>query len=56
MPTATMSPFAVELQSCFAIAEYLNRIGVPCAYVRDGRQITRGKRKTHTSGLWRRDR
>jgi site-specific DNA recombinase len=44
---------AVEHQSCFVIAEHLNRIGAPCAYTRDARQITRGKRKTHTSGLWR---
>ena len=44
---------AVEHKSCFAIADHLNRIGVPCAYVRDGRQVTRGKRKSRTSGLWR---
>jgi site-specific DNA recombinase len=44
---------AGEHQSCFVIAEHLNRIGAPCAYTRDARQITRGKRKTHTSGLWR---
>jgi site-specific DNA recombinase len=44
---------AIEHKSCFVIAEHLNRIGAPCAYTRDGRQITRGKRKTHTSGLWR---
>lgn len=44
---------AIERKSCFAIAEYLNRVGVPCAYVRDERLVTRGKRKTRTSGLWR---
>ena len=26
---------------------------VPCAYVRDGRLLLRGKRKQRTSGLWR---
>ena len=44
---------AIEKKSCFVIAEYLNRIGVPCAYVRDARLVTRGKRKSHTAGLWR---
>jgi site-specific DNA recombinase len=44
---------AIEKKSCCAIAEYLNRIGVPCAYIRDQRMVSRGKRKRHTSGLWR---
>ena len=44
---------AVENKSCFKIAEHLNRIGVPCAYVRDQRMVSRGKRKARTSGLWR---
>jgi site-specific DNA recombinase len=44
---------AIERKSCFAIADYLNRIGVPCAYTRDQRMVARGKRKCHTSGLWR---
>ena len=44
---------AAEKKSCFAIADYLNRIGVPCAYVRDDRTVSRGKRKERTSGLWR---
>jgi site-specific DNA recombinase len=44
---------AAEKKSCFAIADYLNRTGVPCAYVRDGRLVSRGKRKSRTSGLWR---
>ncbi len=43
----------IEKKSCFAIADHLNRIQAPCAYVRDERMISRGKRKTHTSGLWR---
>jgi site-specific DNA recombinase len=44
---------ATEKKSCFVIAEYLNRIGAPCAYVRDERMVSRGKRKASTSGLWR---
>jgi len=44
---------ATEKKSCFLIAEHLNRIGVPCSYIRDERLVTRGKRKTRTSGLWR---
>jgi site-specific DNA recombinase len=43
----------VEKKSCFAIADHLNALGVPCAYVRDGRKLLRGKRKERTSGLWR---
>jgi site-specific DNA recombinase len=43
----------IERKSCFAIADHLNRIQVPCAYVRDDRLISRGKRKIRTSGLWR---
>jgi site-specific DNA recombinase len=44
---------AIEKKSCLKIAEYLNHIGVPCAYVRDDRLVSRGKRKSHTSGRWR---
>src|ERR1051326_6447339 len=44
---------AVEKKSCFAIADHLNALGVPCAYVRDGRKLLRGKRKERTSGVWR---
>ena len=44
---------AIEKKSCFAIADYLNRIHVACAYIRDERMVCRGKRKTRTSGLWR---
>jgi site-specific DNA recombinase len=44
---------AVERKSCFAISDYLNRTGVPCAYVRDDRMVSRGKRKARTSGVWR---
>jgi site-specific DNA recombinase len=44
---------AEEKKSCFFIAEHLNSLGVPCAYVRDGRKLLRGKRKERTSGRWR---
>jgi hypothetical protein len=44
---------ASEGKSCSVIAEFLNRIGVPPAYSRDGREVLRGKRKQRTSGLWR---
>ena len=44
---------AIERKSCFLIADYLNRIGVPCAYTRDDRLLSRGKRKGRTAGLWR---
>src|ERR1700682_788556 len=40
---------ADERQSCFAIADFLKRLGVPCAYSRDGRELLRGKRKEKTS-------
>jgi len=35
------------------IADYLNSLGVPPSYTRDGRKITKGKRKTNTAGIWR---
>ncbi len=41
---------ADEKKSCFAIADHLNSLGVPCAYVRDDRKLLRGKRKERTSG------
>jgi site-specific DNA recombinase len=44
---------AIDRKSCFKISEYLNLIGVPCAYVRDDRRISRGKRTGRTAGLWR---
>ena len=44
---------AGERQSCFALADFLNRLGIPCAYTRDGRELLRGKRQEKTSGLWR---
>lgn len=44
---------ADERATCFRIADFLNMLQVPCAYVRDGRLLLRGKRKQRTSGLWR---
>src|SRR3984893_748569 len=32
---------AVERKSCFRIADFLNKLRVPCAYTRDGRQLLR---------------
>jgi site-specific DNA recombinase len=39
--------------SCQKIAERLNAMGVPPAYVRDGREVLRGKRVAATQGIWR---
>lgn len=39
--------------SCIAIADYLNAIGVPPSYAKDGRKVKRGKRKVNTAGIWR---
>jgi site-specific DNA recombinase len=44
---------AVEHKSCRVIAEHLNELRVPCAYVRDERLTLRGKRKQRTQGVWR---
>ncbi len=35
------------------IADYLNALGVPPSYVKDGRLVKRGKRKVNTAGIWR---
>src|ERR1043165_1292379 len=43
-----------EKKSCRVIADRLNALCVPCAYVRDDRLTTvGGKRKERTSGVWR---
>ncbi|WP_400162875.1 recombinase family protein [Brevibacillus sp. TJ4] len=39
--------------SCIKVADYLNALGVPTAYAKDDRKITRGKRKENTAGIWR---
>ena len=44
---------AVEGWSCRKIADYLNSLGVPTAYSKDGRLIKRGQRKERTQGVWR---
>jgi site-specific DNA recombinase len=44
---------AKERATCVRIADFLNMLHVPCAYVRDSRLLLRGKRKQRTSGLWR---
>lgn len=38
--------------SCIVIADRLNQLGVPTIYTRDGRQLSRGKRKVATAGVW----
>jgi len=44
---------AVERRSCQFIAARLNELRIPCAYQRDDRLVSRGKRKQRVSGLWR---
>src|SRR5450759_334269 len=44
---------SVERVSCRVIADRLNSLSIPCAYVRDDRLALRGKRKERTSGVWR---
>lgn len=35
------------------VADYLNALGVPPSYTKDGRKIKKGKRKENTAGIWR---
>jgi site-specific DNA recombinase len=50
----TIFDLAAHGQSCIAIGENLNQLGVPTAYARDGRQVrARGKREKATAGVWR---
>lgn len=42
-----------ERKSCAFIADYLNALGIPPVYTRDGRALQQGKRKTTTLGIWR---
>lgn len=44
---------ANEHASCQIIADRLNAMNVPPAYVRDGRDLLKGKRKVATQGIWR---
>lgn len=39
--------------SCVQIADELNALGIPPAYVRDDREVLRGKRTGRTQGIWR---
>lgn len=39
--------------STIKVADYLNALGVPPSYAKDGRQIRRGKRLENTAGIWR---
>lgn len=39
--------------STIRVADYLNALGVPPSYTKDGRQVKRGKRKVNTAGIWR---
>jgi site-specific DNA recombinase len=39
--------------TCCQIADYFNALGFPPSYVKDGRQIQKGKRKENTAGIWR---
>ena len=42
--------------SCYRIADHLNALKVPTAYVKDGRMVgneAKGKRKQATAGIWR---
>lgn len=38
--------------STIRVADRLNARSIPTSYVKDGRMVTRGKRKEHTSGHW----
>jgi len=42
-----------EGKSCVAIADHLNQLGVPAAYLRNGSADEAGKRKRATAGIWR---
>lgn len=39
--------------STIKVADYLNALGVPPSYTKDGRQVKQGKRKVNTAGIWR---
>jgi site-specific DNA recombinase len=44
---------ANQRYSTIKVADYLNALGAPPSYAKDNRQITSGKRKVNTSGIWR---
>lgn len=41
-----------QKMSTIKVASYLNALGVPPAYALAGRQVTHGKRKENTAGVW----
>lgn len=43
---------AEEHRSCPEVAKYLNALGIPPSYARDGRKVLRGKRKEATAAVW----
>lgn len=43
---------AEQRYSTIRVADYLNSIGVPPAYKKDGRKVKKGKRKVNTAGVW----
>ena len=50
-----LEQYGIKIQgySTVKVADYLNALGVPPSYTKDGRQIKRGKRKVNTAGIWR---
>lgn len=44
---------AEQSYSTIKVADYLNALGVPPSYVKDGRKVKNGKRKENTAGIWR---
>ncbi|GIM47581.1 serine recombinase [Collibacillus ludicampi] len=42
-----------QKMSTVKIADYLNALGVPPSYTKDGRKVKRGKRQENTAGIWR---
>jgi site-specific DNA recombinase len=43
---------AEQRYSTIRVADYLNSLGVPPSYKKDGRKVKRGKRKENTAGVW----
>ena len=39
--------------STIKVSDYLNALGLPPSYTKDGRQVKQGKRKVNTAGIWR---
>jgi len=43
---------ADEDHSTIKVSEYLNALGIPPSYTKDGRTVTKNRRKVKTSGIW----